>query len=136
MQFCKIKNGQVVTEFVLALPWVCAALLVFVMFVLFLVRSQQVIYAGFMADRVAMVWPKDPVKMANLELNKLLKGFDVTYEIISENSSINYATPSPFRFGIFDVWQFKTESLLAMQPSSACEGEDNPLPFAIPEECL
>lgn len=54
MQFCKIEKGLIATEFVLALPWICAALFVFVKFILFLMGSQQAVYAGFMADRAAL----------------------------------------------------------------------------------
>ncbi len=105
---CMNNKGQSATEFILVLPWLCAALLAVVILVELCMKAQLSTYTGFMANRVYGVWPENfRDDMVNRELRALSNaaGFEVTDR--------------------------------PLEPMRSCEGEDNPLPpIAGQEVCL
>lgn len=130
-----LKNkGQTATELVLLLPYLCAMFLVFVMFVVFCVRSQTALYAGFMAARVYNVSGGNE-EMAGEELNRLLPHSEIAVAAEDGFLSVRSKISAPFRLGINDNWTFLTKTPVVLEPKTACAYEDNPMMDVKTEDC-
>lgn len=139
----KNTKGQIATEFVLVLPWLCAALLIFVMFIIFCARAQLAVYAGYMAGRVYGVWPETIPQgnqgredMVRNELEGLLPKSDIEFKNVGNELEVTSKITAPLRFGILNEWNFITRVPVVIEPMYACVGEDNALPTAVQEDCL
>jgi|GEM_PF-6025594 len=135
----KKVTGQIAAEFVLLLPCVCGALLLFIICAVYLVRGNNAIYAGFMASRVYSVWPEEKRDaITSAELARLLKGVETGFEAGPDGvMKVISVMGAPFKFGTsLDIWSFETNTPFAIEPEYSCEEEDNPLPKKYPEVCL
>lgn len=135
-------KGQSATEFVLVLPWICLALIIFVAFTLYMFRVHLANYTGFMAARAYSVWPEEVrISAALAEAKTLLKGMSVDVDIKDEMLNVRSKMPSPF--GIFSdgeivgkTWRFETNTQVVSEPSYFCSEDDNGLLTGRPEACL
>ncbi len=128
----KQLKGQIATEFVLVLPWLCGALLGFILLILFCARAQLATYAGFMGSRVYGVWPEnvDGDATRALVMDKELKG------LLQDPDELNHvndggilkvrsAKSAPYLMNTLSVWEFETRTPVVIEPMTACDGEDN-----------
>lgn len=126
------RNGQVATEFILLLPYLCALILIFIMFILYCVRSQTAMYTGFMAARVYNVQETEEKVMQ--QINGLIPNSHP--ELQTTESELMLSTKMPlFQISKFAAWNFTTTNPFVLEPKTACAYEDNPLMDAELEEC-
>lgn len=139
----KTNTGQIATEFVLVLPWLCGALLGFILLILFCVRAQLATYAGFMGSRVYGVWPEqvsgEPYReeMLLAQLNGILQSPEwLQYERIADSLVVESTKMPPFdMMNVISLWDFRTETPVVIEPMTACDGEDNKIQSAEVQPC-
>ncbi len=132
------NKGQSAAEFMLVFPFLCAALIGCIVFVIFCWRAELASYATFMTTRVYNVWPQDyKYSIARAELVGLLR--DPSADIIVNGGVLEVTSTfrSPFRFNSYlNNLKFKTKTAVALEPSLTCVEDDNGIPNTKTEACL
>lgn len=134
----KNDRGQTSTEFVLVLPWLCGALLGFILLVLFCARAQLAAYAGFMGSRVYGVWPDGSAREG--AMNGLLTGVlqrpdELNYVGEEGMLKVHSAKLAPYVMNNLSIWEFETKTPIVIEPMTSCEDEDNKILAAEDRPC-